>query len=131
MYNSTAAQHYVRMNGISSTGNYNYHRITGDGASVSSMGTTFPTYPYIPLNDVVANTGGANMFYNGVIDILDYKDTNKLKIIRSLEGGDYNGSGSIWFVSGTFNSTSAISSIEFLCYNQAQYSHYALYGIKG
>ena len=67
-------QHYMTMNGVASTGNYNYHRITGSGASpVSAMGTTFPTYAYLPLNDVPANTASASMFYQGVIDILDYK----------------------------------------------------------
>lgn len=77
---------------------------------------------------LVANTFGA-----GVIDILDYKNTNKTKTIKILSGVDANGSGGIGITSYLVNSTSAISSITIGGADSGtiqQYSHFALYGIK-
>jgi hypothetical protein len=67
-----------------------------------------------------------------ICDVLDYANTNKFKTLRSLTGNDRNGSGSIWLDSGLWRSTSAITSIKFTTGTAfAQYSQFALYGIKG
>jgi hypothetical protein len=76
----------------------------------------------------------SNLFAGYVIDILDYANTNKNKTIRSLAGSDANGSGTIWFGSIAWLSTSAITSLSFNIEsgsNFTQYSSFALYGIKG
>lgn len=71
----------------------------------------------------------------GVIDILDYQNTNKFKTVRSLAGAESNDSSTfiniLGLSSGLWRSTSAITSIE-LSGNAdfVQHSQFALYGIK-
>ena len=79
-------------------------------------------------------TSSANIFGAIVIDILDYANTSKYKTARLLGGADQNGSGEVWSHSGNWRNTTAISSIKLLeavTGNFVQYSHFALYGIKG
>ena len=118
---------------IDTGANYSQHGVYGIG---SGSGSTFGN----------ANTSGANlgrltgasstsnMFGAGVIDILDYGDSNKYKTFRGISGNDQNGSGLMWFASGSWRSTSAINTIQFNelygSGNFAQYSSFALYGIK-
>lgn len=106
--------------------NYSTHVLDGDGASAiagagvseSRMGILYP---------VEAAWAGA------VIDFLDYANTNKYKTVRSLMGQDANGLGRIRFGSSNWRSTSAIDTIVLTpnSGNVSQYSHFALYGIKG
>jgi hypothetical protein len=119
----------LRMNSDSAS-NYNYHILEGT-ASGGSANATFLTFGNCPAGGTTAGTFGA---FN--IDILDYADTNKFKTTRSLFGYDYSAGpyGLIDFTSGTWRSTSAISTISLTMFtgsNFAQYSHAALYGIKG
>jgi hypothetical protein len=111
--------------------NMAYHRLTGDGSTVSAYATS----SYSAWEDILAvSTSGAvnNIFSAGVLDLLDYTNTNKTKVIRLLNGTDLNGSGRIIFGSGLVNSTSAITSITFTnATNWNQYTQFALYGIKG
>jgi hypothetical protein len=74
-----------------------------------------------------------SMFGTQIIDILDYANTNKYKVMRSLNGHDNNGNGFILHRTSLWMSTSAISSITFTfsSSNYMQYSQLALYGIKG
>jgi hypothetical protein len=74
----------------------------------------------------------ANIFSAHIIDILDYANTNKFKTTRTLHGYDLNGSGLIQYFSGNWRSTSAISTIRLFPGNNAlaQYSSFALYGVK-
>jgi hypothetical protein len=74
----------------------------------------------------------ANTFGTFILDILDYKDTNKYKTARSLDGSDANGSGEISLRSGSWRNTAAITSITLTPTGTgiAQYSSFALYGIK-
>ena len=110
--------------------NYAWHRLIGNGSSVSADGYSGQNY------GLTAPSGAPSTSNNpspGVIDILDYADTNKFKTVRSLGGSDANGNGSIIFQSSLWRSTSAITSIkmETGSGNYNQYSHFALYGIKG
>jgi len=110
--------------------NYGYHRIYGNGSSaVAEWGTstTQATVGYY--------ASASNVFNGGVVDILDYTNTNKYKTIRTLSGMDTNGGGLILFDSSAWRSTSSITSITVFSKDGArplaQYSSYALYGIKG
>jgi hypothetical protein len=70
----------------------------------------------------------------GIVDVLDYANTNKYKTARILSGFDSNGGGEIDFNSGLWQSSSAISSIQIALESGGtinQYSQFALYGIKG
>jgi len=77
----------------------------------------------------------ANCFSTGVIDILDYTSLNKNKTIRNLTGREDNSAGIVIFSSGLWlNSSTAISSLTLIDNggaNFAQYSSFALYGVKG
>jgi hypothetical protein len=112
--------------------NYSYHYLYGNG-SAASAGSWNQTR--IPLESIMAAaTSGSGIFGTMVTDILDYADTNKFKTVRNLGGNDRNGSGDVVFQSGNWRNTNAITSIEIApLYGAgfAQYSQFALYGIKG
>jgi len=114
--------------------NYAGHQIYSDGSSVSAstLGGTPPVNYLYPFYAPAANAT-SSVFGAGIIDILDYANTNKNKTLRSLNGIDVNGSGEMLFRSGLWLSVSAITSITLTCAsgNFAQYSQFALYGIKG
>jgi hypothetical protein len=110
--------------------NYAWHRLIGNGTAAAADGYSGQNY------GLTAPTGAPSTTNNpspGVIDILDYADTNKFKTVRSLSASDANGNGSIIFQSSLWRSTSAITSIkmETGSGNYNQYSSFALYGIKG
>ena len=70
------------------------------------------------------------IFGTFIVDILDYANTNKYKTMRALDGFDANGSGYAVLWSGNWRSTSAVSTITITGGTFAQYSSFALYGIK-
>ena len=122
---------YWRFNSDSGT-NYTLHSLYGNGTSVSPDAAANLSYGYYFDTTAASETSG--IFSVGVIDILDYKDTNKFKTTRTLHGKDMNGSGSIFLTSSLWRSTSAITSMTLQSQNGAnisQYSSFALYGIKG
>ena len=118
----------IRANSDSAS-NYSYHSLNGDGATASSYGVAtdvFGISQMYPGSNVTAS-----IFGTGIIDILDYTNTNKYKTIRSLAGYDRNGGGYIALMSSSWRSTSAISTITLTTDNNfAQYSSFALYGVK-
>jgi hypothetical protein len=113
--------------------NYSWHELQGSGSSVTAVGV--PNVAYIGMQDsMAAQTGGASIFGVLVIDILDYANTNKYKTQRSLTGNDRNGAGYVNFSSGSWRNTNAITSIDLKALygtGFAQYTTFALYGIKG
>lgn len=124
-YNNTggATNLYMTLNG--STGSSYYHYLFGDGSGSATAGST--------ASDIFTIQWGssATTQYAMVLDILDYGSTSKNKTIRTLAGVDYNGSGGVFLSSNLYSTTSAISSIRIGgAYNLAQYSKFALYGIK-
>jgi hypothetical protein len=113
--------------------NYAYHDLFGDGASVTVSAATSQTK--IIANRLTGASATANIFGSIIIDILDYKNTNKYKTVRAFGGVDRNGAGGISFSSGLWMNTNAITEIDFTTiegsFDFTQYSHFALYGIKG
>lgn len=110
--------------------NYSYHYLRGNGSSASSGASLTDAYVLAGYQNSSATS---QMGFGGfVLDILDYTNTNKYKTVRSIAGADVNGSGIIDFYSGTWRSTSAITSIKFYytASNFVQYSRFALYGIR-
>lgn len=121
----------MTFNGNGTASNYYQHAIYGDGASLTgaSDGSS-----YILLYSLAGNTAGANTFGGMVVDIFDYANTNKNKIVRYLGGVDNNGTGIIGFGSGGWFQTSAINAIQLDLSTGANYlgnTQVALYGIKG
>ena len=123
-------QNALIFNGDTSS-NYSRHNIYGTGSVAGANGTASDIQ--ISIADSPRNGATANAFGVGIIDILDYANTNKYKTIKSLDGCDLNGAGVIIFGSGSWRNTAAITSITITAYNTAfaQYSQFALYGIKG
>lgn len=120
----------IRFNSDTST-NYALHRLVGNGSAASSNGWASGTYSYVrAFNSCIS--GVANTFGAGVVDILDYANTNKYKTIRGLSGTETFSVGGATISSGLWLSTNAITSISLWSdsENLTQYSHFALYGIK-
>ena len=115
--------------------NYAFHNLIGNG----TIATTYSSASTTAMGgvDALCNAGAGatytSAFTVAIIDILDYANTSKYKTIRSLTGWDANGDGQIWFDSGHWRSTSAVTSISILdtAYNITTNSQFALYGIKG
>ena len=113
--------------------NYSYHAVYGSGSSAGSYGSASQTAMY--SGGILAASSTASSFSPIVIDILDYNNTNKFKTIRILSGADQNSASfsEVGLVSGNYRSTTAVSSLTLTAAvnNLAQYSSFALYGIKG
>jgi hypothetical protein len=115
----------LRINGDTTGANYYMHSIYNNNPNVSA---------YNEAN----NSSGISYLYNettqpavAVIDILDYSSTTKNKTIRDLGGYDANGSGYIFYRSGGWFQTSAITRLTFAePSNFLTGTQFALYGIK-
>jgi hypothetical protein len=126
-YSGTVGSGFLSFNGDTSSGNYSHHSVHGDGSSPGAIA--------LATQNEGKYTGAAGTSPTQpnamVMDILDYKDTNKYKTVRGLYCWDNNGSGYVEFFSNLWRSTSVITSIKFRPANTFdQYSHFALYGIR-
>ena len=114
------------------TANYSYHTIRGDGSTATATGSASTTFMVFWGSVRAGDT--ASVFGGSVVDILDYANTNKYKTLRALGGIDTNTTVDyVVLSSGNWRSTSAVTGITIACGagNFAQYSQFALYGIKG
>lgn len=121
---------YFQFNGDTGS-NYQEHQLYGTGSTPVSGSDNVQTY--INTMNIAGSTMSTNVFGVGVLDILDYANTNKYKTTRMITAADSNTVGGVVsFESGHWRSTSGITSIRFfpLGANFVQYSHFALYGIK-
>ena len=102
--------------------NYRIHTVRGYGSSVAS-----DSYAVTAIGAFV--TGD---FAAGVTDILDYSNTSKYKVARTLFGFDENGSGQVGLWSHLWVNTAAITVLTLTpsAGTFSQYSSFALYGIK-
>jgi hypothetical protein len=127
---NTVSDYGLRAQFNSDTGsNYNFHYLYGNGATIASGASANETYAILGQpSDTTTSVFGV-----GTVDILDYSATTKFKTTRTLSGYDKNGADSILvFHSSAWRNTAAINSI-YLYHstgNFAQYSSFALYGIK-
>jgi hypothetical protein len=119
----------IQFNSDTTQTNYYQHALYGSGAGVGVWAYNNNWFSYWPETSTAANIFGIV-----VIDILDYANTNKNKTVRQLGGFDSNGSGYAWYNSLLWSNTNAITSITLKpndSSNFAEYSQFALYGIKG
>lgn len=119
---------YIQLNG-SSASSYAWHRLLGDGASVTSGANSGTTLGLVSVTS--AATAGASIFGPSIIDILDYTNTNKNRTVRAIGGNDHNGGGYSSMQSFSYFNTTAVTSITVgtgAAFDQ--YSSIALYGIK-
>lgn len=122
----------IAINSNTTNSNYAHHHFLGNGSTVSAQAfdssSAFSRYAFL-----YPHTQTNNPWAVGVMDILDYDDTNKNRTVRLLQGWDSNGSGIVALHSQLYMSTTAVTAIELVATggNFAQYSSFALYGIKG
>jgi hypothetical protein len=111
---------------------YTRHGVFGNGSTVVSFANLTTGHLF---NGQIAQGGtSAGTFAGSVLDILDYRNTNKNTTVRGLGGADCIGNGSVLLGSSLWANTAAITSISITsstATNFAEYSHFALYGIKG
>ena len=123
---SGSSQCNIRYNGDTAT-NYTLHTLYGSGTAASAAGAANQTQ-----FSVGAVESSTNPWTASIIDILDYKDTNKYKTTKLLFGYDSNGGGELGLYSGAWMSTTAISSLTLtMGVNFTTTTVAALYGIKG
>ena len=121
----------IQFNGDTGS-NYRNHYLYGTGSAAGAGQSGSVTY--ITGMDQPNSLSSVSIFGTGVIDILDYTNTSKNKTVRLLGGNDQNGSGVVALGSGLWSDTAAITSLTFKSQQGlgfAQYSSFALYGIKG
>jgi hypothetical protein len=119
----------VTFNSDTTSGNYTFHRLVGDGSSASAYSQSGLDFILRCVNNsITAGTFGAS-----IVDILDYDNTNKYKTTRALTGAEINGAnGVLGLYSQLWLNTAAITSITVTPSeaNFSQYSQLALYGVK-
>ena len=117
--------------------NYWWHGFAGSGSGSASaeVASTAEAYMRWGFSAIPMNDAGASIFGGAVIDILDYRNTNKYKTARVIAGQDQNTvNGRVQFISGLWSNTAAITSIDIKLSDSAswlQHTKIALYGIKG
>ena len=128
---------YISFNSDTTGTNYYYHQILGNGSSALAFNGAGATGYGLP-NGLISATFATSSFGANVIDILDYANTNKNKVVRVLTGVEDNTNGTIRFQSGLWLNTAAITSITLINDGGSvpanalfqQYTQFALYGIK-
>lgn len=111
--------------------NYSFHHLYGNGTSAGAAG--YANRSYIELTTGQTVNYGTDSTFTLIIDIYDYASTTKYKTFKDIFGKDANGSGIVGLGSGSWRSTSALTSIE-LSLDTGTFqspSKIALYGIKG
>jgi len=138
-YNLDDFSFWVGNGSVDTGANYSDHQLSSDftGGTTVQVGAD--------VNSTIVNNAGAlatvtgGQFAGGIIDFLDYANTNKNKTFRILSGMDTNGTGVggytgfVRFASGAWRSNSAITNIKLRPNSGSaftQYSSFALYGIK-
>lgn len=122
----------INFNGDFGSANYTRHQLRGDGSSGTAMGVANTYTMELPFTTYSGLT--ANVFGIGFIDILDYTNTNKNKVIRGMGGAEYNTSGYlVAALNNMWMSTDAIKKITIspTTGNLEQHSRFSLYGVKG
>jgi len=122
----------IRFNGDTGS-NYVHHAMYSTGSGSAGAGVDRPV-TYAIAQRLPSNTAGANIFGAIVMDILDYRNTNKYTTTRNVGGHDRAGSGSLYHESNHWRNTDAVTSITIVTSTGLNFltnSHFALYGIKG
>jgi hypothetical protein len=121
---------YARVNSDATHTNYITHYLEGSGSAASAASQQTTNITGLAMNYGQSNS--ANIFDVSIMDILDYANTNKNKVSRSLRGCDNNGSGYVGLQSALWMNTAAINNLTIYVQGSSfnQYSHFALYGVK-
>jgi hypothetical protein len=120
----------IGANGSFSIANSSSHSLVGNGSSASSGSWVSQSFISPTNSGVGTGVFPSGSVGSGIIDLLDYTNTNKTKVVRMLWGSDQNGAGFVSLFSGSLNTTSAITAFNlFNGFNWASGSRFDLYGI--
>ena len=118
---------------IDSGSNYAKHGLYGTGNNSTGAAAGYTSQTYMNVQGYVSGTDSTYPMAF-VIDVLDYANTSKNKVMRSLAGMDKNAAyGEIGLYSGVWLNTSAINTISIIATGTTftQYSKFSLYGYMG
>jgi hypothetical protein len=114
-------------------GNYQTIYIYGNRTSAST-GIGSNTYGIRTMGRVPGASIASNVMGTSVIDIIDYANTDKPKVAKTISGWTANGSGEAWIGAGTWRDNLAITRIDIVqLYGSGGWttsSTFALYGIR-
>jgi hypothetical protein len=127
---SNYGQTGMRFNGDSAT-NYSYHQLVGYNAGVTSAAAANSSRIIVTGPNVNVTSQPAV----GIVDILDYADTNKHKTARIFFGSNFSAASvfsEVTLFSGNWRNTAAVTSITLTNdFNYTTAARFSLYGIKG
>ena len=118
---------WLEFNGDTTSSNYKYHALVGNGSSVSSFGGS-PLF----LNEVTAASEATGNFAVKVIDILDFSSASKNTTTRTLMGKTGTAGQRAALSSGLWIDTTAVTSIRTYLSNGSFIagSRFSLIGVK-
>lgn len=119
----------LTFNSDGTSGNYSKHWLftfDGGGPYTSSGGST-------PISLGYLYGGDSGVMSSGIIDVLDYQNSNKYKTVKYLTGNEKSSTQTTTVVigSGAWYSSNAINSLTLSCSTIEAGSTFALYGIEG
>jgi hypothetical protein len=126
----SADQIAIEFNSDVTQANYSFHQLDGNGSATDPYGSG-SLYIYTTMTS--SGTSPSNIYGVGIVDILDYANTNKNKTVRTITGHDQNGSGRVGLQSGGWYSTAAITSFSLVYQSTGGFvdgSRFDLYGIS-
>lgn len=119
------------MNGSFSIPNSSSHIMfayQGNGVSAQNQSS----FNFVTLHLGLSASVPSTHIMSGIVDILDYRNTNKTKTIRHMFCHNRNTDGFVALSSGNLNSTSAMTSLNlYNGYNWGAGTTFELYGIRG
>jgi hypothetical protein len=117
---------------VNSTTSINTHYLFANGGGVSASYNT-STFGMRNMAMTASDASMANSYGVGIIDILDYANTNKNKTIRAFSGNTPDNQ--VYLTSGLYISTAAITDLSFKSIQSGETfptaTRFSLYGIKG
>lgn len=126
----------LTFNSDTSTSSYRSHYMASDG-STTYAGVWSQTHTGVMINGTTGfSNNNSTSFSYTVIDIIDYANTNKNKIVKNIAGFDNNSGSSsagLEFNSGIWINTSKVTTLQLKAgqNNFASTSSFALYAYKG
>lgn len=123
-------EQYLKFNDYS-TG-YNAHYVYGQGGGANAVlagGNTYSTVMWLTRCPDAAKL--SNTFMSAVVDIYDYRNSNKNKTVKCIGGWNAHGTGEIWVTSGFSANTAPVTQITWRSnQNYIEGSRFSLYGIR-
>lgn len=124
----------VRFNSDSGATSYGYQRLYGTAATNHTLADDNASGADAYMLTISADSLTSSIYGAFVLDIVDYRNTNKNKTMKALTGANGNGSGNMMVTAGTYYSNNAVTRIDIIAgagQNIKTLSQFALYGIKG